>query len=53
MSARVKPDHPQSNVSVVMETVLKEALEKLAKENQRTLSGEMRLALLNHVKAHA
>lgn len=44
------PDTPLSSVSVVMPTALRDALVEIAKANQRTLSGEMRLALQRHVE---
>lgn len=44
---------PQPMLSLRVEHDLFEALRKLAKENHRTVSGEVRLALTRHLEQEA
>jgi predicted transcriptional regulator len=42
---------PKEKVSTHVEPDLKEQLERLAKANQRSVAGELRLALISHLEA--
>ncbi len=43
----------EARVATILPRDLREELERLARENERTLSGEFRLAIREHLERHA
>jgi hypothetical protein len=52
MGSTTEQVHEVSTLSVIVPVPLRQALEELAAEEQRTLSGQVRVALCEHIAQH-